>query len=99
VKKYFILYGKNGSGKTVISDAAYSYKTSDFSFSSVKAFDYEQNEIEIEKDNIFVFNENFTDKNITLSTNNDDINAIVLFGKVEILKTQLFSDKNNKDNH
>ena len=29
-KKYSVLYGKNGSGKTVISDAAYSYKTSDF---------------------------------------------------------------------
>ena len=83
------MYGKNGSGKTGISDAIYSYKTSDFSFGSVKAFDYEQNEIEIEKDNIFVFNENFTDKNITLSTNNDGINAIVLFGKAGDLESQI----------
>lgn len=98
-KIYSLLYGKNGSGKTVISDAISSYRTSDLSFDLVIPFDVELNEIEIDKNNIFVFNEDFTNKNITLSTNGDGINAIVLFGQAGDLESQIVLKKQTIQNN
>ena len=75
-----IIYGKNGSGKTTISEGftkiASGNSPDDLSSS---LFDYCDNKIELNNEcNIFVFNEKYIDKNIKL--NEQGLETIILFG-------------------
>ena len=76
-----VIFGKNGSGKTTISNAFLNYKLDGTDFSTVKFYDDKNNEVSIIKDNLWVFNETFIDNNVKLSEDKDGINAIVLFGE------------------
>lgn len=77
------IYGRNGSGKTSISNAILDLKNSDFSnFEEISLIDPNMREINISNqdcDKIFVFNERFIDSKIRFSS--DGMNTIVMFGK------------------
>ena len=81
-KQIAVLYGKNGSGKTTISNAFLSFSNdNEETFEIVELFDINKNIIPTEEiGEVFVFNESFTNKNVTLSSD-DGLNAIMLFGK------------------
>lgn len=76
-----LVYGKNGSGKSTISDAFTFLKnteTEDFSCLSEITFD-NQPLSEDDKKSIHVFNEKFIDSNIKIKENG--IDSIVMFGE------------------
>lgn len=78
--RYSVIYGKNGSGKTSISKAFYSALNDKSSYEVLKFYDNESKEIIIDKENTYVFNEQFIENNVKISSD-DSVNAIVLFGK------------------
>ena len=84
-----IIYGKNGSGKSSIAKAISDYKNNDFStFDHIKFTDDQDNETIIsDKQNIFVFNEEFIEKNIKFAS--EGLNTIVMFGEQRNLDEQL----------
>lgn len=84
-----IIYGKNGSGKSSIAKAISDYKNNDFStFDHIKFTDDQDNEtIIFDKQNIFVFNEEFIEKNIKFAS--EGLNTIVMFGEQRNLDEQL----------
>lgn len=97
-----VIFGKNGSGKTTISNAFLNYKLDGTDFSTVKFYDDKNNEVSIIKDNLWVFNETFIDNNVKLSEDKDGINAIVLFGenseidaKLDALNEKVKKEKEN----
>ncbi len=97
-----VIFGKNGSGKTTISNAFLNYKLDGTDFSTVKFYDDKNNEVSIIKDNLWVFNETFVDNNVKLSEDKDGINAIVLFGenseidaKLDALNEKVKKEKEN----
>lgn len=76
-----LVYGKNGSGKSTISDAFTFLKnneTEDFFCLSEITFDNHPLS-EDDKQSIHVFNEKFIDSNIKIKE--DGIDSIVMFGK------------------
>ena len=80
--RFSLLYGKNGSGKTTISDAFSCLKDNnkdDFSDIITSVFDKSKGFSETDKNSIHVFNEKFIDSNIKIEENG--INSIVMFGK------------------
>lgn len=84
-----LLYGRNGSGKSTISDAFNLMKNGEMSdFSVIKPISF-SNEFfgEEDKKNIFVFNEKFVDKNIKIDE--DGIGSIVMFGPQAELDDQI----------
>ena len=92
-----IIYGKNGSGKSSIAKAISDYKNNDFStFNHIKFTDNQDNEIVIpDKQNIFVFNEEFIEKNIKFAS--EGLNTIVMFGEQGDLDEQLQSVQKSKN--
>ncbi len=86
-----IIYGKNGSGKSSIAKAISDYKNNDFStFNHIKFTDNQEDEIVIpDKQNIFVFNEEFIERNIKFAS--EGLNTIVMFGEQGDLDEQLQS--------
>ena len=94
-----IIYGKNGSGKTTISNAFLNYKNDGLDFKTLRFFNGSNNEITVDKNNLWVFNENFIDTNVKLSEDKDGINAIVLFGENSEIDTKLndFNEKLKKE--
>ena len=89
-----VIYGKNGSGKTTISNAFLSYKNETNDFKKVKLFDSTNSEITVDKNDIWVFNEEFIDKNVKLSSDPSGINAIILFGEVTEIDDKISEYKN-----
>lgn len=84
-----LLYGRNGSGKSTISDAFEALKneeTSDFTIIAPQSFPTGSFE-EDDKKNIYVFNEKFVDKNIKIE--DDGIGTIVMFGRQAELDNQI----------
>lgn len=78
-----IVYGKNGSGKSTISKAFSNFSTEKNDvFSTIKLLDNNDNILNLtikEKNNIFVFNEEFIDNNVNFSPNG--LETVVMFGK------------------
>ncbi len=84
-----LVYGKNGSGKSTISDAFTFLKnneTKDFSCLSEITFD-NHSLSEDDKKSIHVFNEKFIDSNIKIKE--DGIDSIVMFGKQVDIDNQI----------
>jgi len=85
--KGIVIYGKNGSGKTTISNSflcnecendcekcKYGIQKAEIEFADEKDKIYT-----ISKDNIYVYNEKFIEKNVSFK-DEDGLNAIVMFG-------------------
>lgn len=88
-----LLYGRNGSGKSTISDAFEALKkgeTSDFTTIVPQLFSTGSFG-EDDKKNFFVFNEKFVDKNIKIE--DDGIGSIVMFGRQAELDNQIQEKK------
>lgn len=85
------IYGRNGSGKTSISNAFFDLKKNiNSNYSVLRLNDFDQKEItltEEEKSNIYIFNETFIDNKIKFSE--DGMNTIVMFGKQIELEEEL----------
>lgn len=84
-----LLYGKNGSGKSTISDAFSCLKNNeneDFSCLNEITFD-SCPLLEDDKQSIHVFNEKFIDSNIKIKE--DGIDSIVMFGKQVDIDNQI----------
>lgn len=77
------IYGRNGSGKTSISNAFIDLKSDDYStYNVIKLNDFNQRDITLsdeEKKKLYVFNETFIDSKIKFSE--DGMNTIVMFGQ------------------
>ena len=73
-----VIFGRNGSGKTTISRAFANIKTQEFNEIEAKLLYNNQSAQNIPEEDIFVFNEDFIDKNIRI--NQDNLSSIVLFG-------------------
>ena len=88
------IYGRNGSGKTSISNAFESIKNTNNEFDTIKLIDFDSNEIiltEDDKNKIYVFSEKFIDEKVKFS--NDGMNTIVMFGKQIEIEEELNSKK------
>ncbi len=79
-KKYSIVFGRNGSGKTTIAKAVSDYKNGITETFETHFYDSAMNEIFPDKDNIYVFSESFVNDNVMVAEDGK-LNAIVLFGK------------------
>lgn len=73
------IYGKNGSGKTTLSNAIQAYKDNKKNKCTINFLNESNDEIKIDSDNIFVFNQNFIDNNIKFKDNG--LKPIILIGK------------------
>lgn len=77
-----LIYGKNGSGKSTVSDAFSYIKNNDLhDFANIEEITFNNSEpfSNEDKATIHVFNEKFIDSNIKIEQ--DGINAIVMFGQ------------------
>ena len=72
-----IIYGRNGSGKTTISEGFSSIQKNKSGNVTVKLFNQCDKEISVKPDDIFVFNEDYISNNMHIE--DDGLNAIVLF--------------------
>lgn len=88
IKKYSIVFGRNGSGKTTISKAVLDYKNNNEDTFETFLYDENNKEISFNKDNIYVFSESFVNDNIMI-VEDGDLNAIVLFGKAGDVDIQI----------
>ena len=90
-----IVYGKNGAGKTTIAEAFSAYKNYDSSSSlQVSLFGFNDSVIKIQqglKENIFIFDENYIDKNIRFA--HDGLGTIVLIGEQVDLEERIKKQK------
>lgn len=83
-----ILYGKNGSGKSTISDGFSALVSDEIEDLEVSLFDNNDSIVtESISDNIHVFNEKYIDNNIKI--NDDGLDTIVLFGNQVNLQEQI----------
>lgn len=91
------IFGRNGSGKTSISNALSCIRDNDLLYyENLELIDYSSNRINIteeERKKIYVFNENFIDSNIKFADENG-MNTIVMFGEQIELEEEL---KKNED--
>lgn len=89
--RFFLIYGCNGSGKTTFSKAIFEYKNSTDgtfkNFEEVYFKDKSNNILNLNKDNIWSFNDEFTQKNVRIK--NSGINAIVMFGEAGDIDSQI----------
>lgn len=97
-----LIYGKNGSGKSTISRAVQKIKGCDYpQITDAKYIDKDGNEVTVKEENqdhIFVFNEDYIEKNVRVKE--DGLSTIVLLGdqgdlddKIECAKTEFESAK------
>lgn len=87
-----IVYGKNGSGKTTFSDAINFYlgKPTKSSFINSTPIDLNSKEVtSIDKNRIFIFNENFINETIGFKEGSDSLNAIVMFGEAKNINDEI----------
>ena len=86
-----IVYGKNGSGKSTISQGIATISTDDTQ-SDISTFFIDSNRQDIEflgKENVFVFNEDYIDKNVRIDE--DGLGTIVLLGEQVNLQSEIES--------
>ena len=84
-----IVYGKNGSGKSTISDG-FTYIISNESINDLSAsfFDEQEKPVILSEDvKVFVFNEKYIDKNVKI--NSDGLGTIVLLGEQVALQKEI----------
>ncbi len=87
-----IVYGKNGSGKTTFSNAVNFYlgKPTKSSFINSTPIDLNSKEVtSIDKNRIFIFNENFINETIGFKEGSDSLNAIVMFGEAKNINDEI----------
>lgn len=90
---FSVIYGKNGAGKSTIS-RAFSYlkgtgKTSIKKATFIDKDDMEVSVLEQEKKQIYIFNEDYIDKNIRLRE--DGLDTIVVLGERKELEDQIIN--------
>lgn len=87
--RFVLIYGRNGSGKTTISEGISKITKSNSDVDiSVEALDANNKIIEnLANDNIFVFNEKYIENNIKLA--DDGLQTILLVGKQVDLRTKI----------
>lgn len=85
-----LIFGRNGSGKSTLSRAVQQLKTNEGAAEVVELIDENNNTVTLTdelKNSIFVFNENFIDKNIKLV--GEGLDTIVILGKQKGLDEQI----------
>ena len=98
-----LVYGRNGCGKSTVSRAIFQQTQPSISvaFPINQWLDDQGNALNLsdaDKQHIFVFNEDFIDRNLKLSEDKNGMHAIVLFGKAGDLDNQiLYLEKSIKD--
>lgn len=93
-----LVYGKNGSGKSTISEGIKVSSDKDYPTELSATFiDENQHDLTLPeiKDNVFVFNENFIDKNIKID--DDGLGTIILLGGQTDIQTQIDKCQNEID--
>lgn len=97
--RLFLIYGNNGSGKTTFSKAIFEYKNSvnntfeNFEYVNFK--DKSNNIVNLNKDSIWSFNDEFIQKNIRIKKSG--ISAIVMFGDAIDIDSQIESCKKQQE--
>lgn len=89
-----IIYGKNGSGKSTLGEAINFIHSPNDNINKVSLVDFEGNEIsldEILKNNIFVFNEDFINRNISIS--DDGLSTIIMLGEQNDVEKEIADHK------
>lgn len=89
-----IIYGKNGSGKSTLGEAIDFIHSPNDNINKVSLVDFEGNEIsldEILKNNIFVFNEDFINRNISIS--DDGLSTIIMLGEQNDVEKEIDKHK------
>lgn len=89
-----IIYGKNGSGKSTLGEAIDFIHSQNDNINKVSLVDFEGNEIsldEILKNNIFVFNEDFINRNISIS--DDGLSTIIMLGEQNDVEKEIDNHK------
>ena len=101
LQKDIIIYGRNGTGKSTIARAIKSIAGErQPTIQDAQFFDKNRQPISLaegEEKRIFVFNEEFIDKNIKLQENGLD--TIVMLGEHIDLKNQIYDQKNALDDY
>lgn len=90
-----LVYGKNGSGKTSISNAFVGAKNNDSKYGFVCK---DGNNLELTKESasrMYVFNEDYIDKNVKVDSNR--IGAIILFGNTGDIEKKITDTKRKID--
>lgn len=82
-KNFSVIFGKNGSGKTSLSNLLFDYKKDLETHNLLEFYDDNQQIVSINKENLHVFNEKFIEEYVQISKEKDSINAIVLLGKTK----------------
>ena len=97
--KSVVIFGRNGAGKSTISRAFSKISgQSETSILKTNLYDQNQEKIELsdkEKQNIFVFNEDFVDRNI--KTKQSGLNTIVILGEQVKIDNQIEEVKQQID--
>jgi energy-coupling factor transporter ATP-binding protein EcfA2 len=90
-KRFNVLYGRNGSGKTSISRALAEFKMPDEEIEGERKFTVTFNPVlgNEEKKRIFVFNEDYVNKNVRLDENADGLGTIVMLGDAADIQGQI----------
>ena len=89
-EKISLVYGKNGSGKSTISEGVKAAADNEASTEINATFiDENQHKLALSeiKDNVFVFNENYIDKNVKID--DDGLGTIILLGGQTDIQTQI----------
>lgn len=93
-----IVYGKNGSGKSTISEGIKVSADKDY-HSEVSATFIDENQHEIDlpdiKENVFVFNESYIDRNVKI--NDDGLGTIILLGGQADIQSKIDECQNEID--
>lgn len=89
-KRFNVLYGRNGSGKTSISRAIAEFKTPDAEIDGERKFNVTFNTAlrDEDKKRVFVFNEDFVNKKVRLE-NADGLGTIVMLGDAADIQGQI----------
>ena len=99
-KRLNLIFGPNGSGKTTLGRAIYNIKENQTNNKEAKFLDKNKELVNIslkDKSNIFVFNEDFKEKNLLFKDRPDQLNAIVIFGEEVKKETDINILENEKN--
>lgn len=90
-KRFNVLYGRNGSGKTSISRAIMEFKKPDEKIDGERKFTVSFNQVlgDEDKKRIFVFNEDYVNKKVRLDENADGLGTIVMLGDAADIQGQI----------